>query len=102
MTQKITPEDIKKLATLSRLATSDAEQLEFAKEIDSIINYVQEINNVAQDETHTQSKEAYPHRNIMREDVVKREVVEDGTIMSKLAPDNQDGYIKVKKIINID
>ncbi len=102
MTQKMTPDDIKKLANLSRLATTEEERAKFATEIDSILAYVDQINALAQDAGHVQSKDAYPHRNIMRDDVVKREVVEDGTVMPTLAPAHQDGYVKVKKILSQD
>ncbi len=102
MTQKLTSDDIKKLATLSRLATTEEERAKFATEIDSILAYVETINTAAQGAQHSQSKETYPHRNIMRDDEVKREVVEDGTIMPTLAPDHQDGYVKVKKILSQD
>lgn len=97
---EITPAEIEKLASLSRMKISDAEKASFAKEIGSILNYVNQIKEVVADTTHSTLKESYPHRNVMREDVANREVLENPTDVLASAPASQGGFVKVKKILN--
>jgi aspartyl-tRNA(Asn)/glutamyl-tRNA(Gln) amidotransferase subunit C len=44
----ITEKDIEKLATLSRMRLEDDEKAQFAKEIDSILGYVEQIKEVSE------------------------------------------------------
>jgi aspartyl/glutamyl-tRNA(Asn/Gln) amidotransferase C subunit len=89
--------DIQKLATLSRIEIGEEEQMGLLKELESILVYVDEIQEAV---TEEQKSEAGEHRNIMREDenahdsgLYTKEILEE-------APETQDEYIKVKKILN--
>lgn len=97
----IEKKDIEKLANLSRMKLGEEEKERFAKEIDSILGYVKQIQEVA-DSTNLAQKEAvqYPHRNVLREDVNDRELIDDTSVIVSLAPASHDGYVKVKKILN--
>jgi len=97
---EITPAEIEKLASLSRMKISDTEKATFAKEIGAILNYVNQIKEVVADTAHSTSKESYLHRNVMREDVANREVLENPKDVVDSAPASQDGFVKVKKILN--
>ncbi len=97
---EITPAEIEKLASLSRIKISDAEKASFAKEIGSILNYVNQIKEVVADTQHSTQRESYPHRNVMRKDVANREVLENPADVVASAPNSQDGFVKVKKILN--
>ncbi|MEN9649798.1 MAG: hypothetical protein RL094_765 [Candidatus Parcubacteria bacterium] len=97
----ITQADIKKLASLSRMQLSDEEAERYTKEIDSILAYVEQIKDVTADVDTTKDKtpDQYPHRNMLRDDVAAP-LDTDRDALVKLAPESQDGYIKVKKILN--
>lgn len=97
---EITPAEIEKLASLSRMKLSDDEKASFAKEIGSILNYVNQIKEVVADTSHSTSKDSYPHRNVMRQDVANREVLENPADVVESAPTSQNGFVKVKKILN--
>ncbi len=91
----ITIDEMKNLAMLARIEMSDEEMESMAHDFDSILAYVDQINKVVVDEvsekplqvnsTHTDAN-PYPA----------------GTFSDKLiagAPDAQDGFYKVPKIL---
>ncbi len=106
-----TKEDVEKLASLSRLALTDAEKEGFAKDISGILAYVGQIKEAANSVTgegadvlaHRTDKATYPMRNIMREDVAEKgsgiELNPDSSILIAAAPRHTDEYVQVKKII---
>ena len=96
----IEKKDIEKLASLSRMTLSEQEKDRFAKEIDSILGYVKQIQEVA-DATESAEKvpSQYPHRNAMREDIDNRDIIDDTSVLVNLAPASEKNYVKVKKIL---
>ena len=90
-------EDIKHLATLSRLAITDEEATQFTKEFDEIVGYVHKIKEVVSD-SDTQIIESNEVKNVLREDVVHS--YENPELIINEAPDHQDNFVKVKKILN--
>lgn len=95
----IDKKDIEKLAALSRMKLDEEEKDRFAKEIDSILGYVKQIQEVSGDAVTDKTIAQFPHRNILREDVENRDIVDDTSVLTNLAPGSQDGYVKVKKIL---
>lgn len=93
---KIDESDIIKVAKLARLDLSPEEKDEFSRQLNGIIEYVEKIN-----ELDTSKVEAADHivelNNVFRKDVVKNSI--DRTELEKIAPDFQEGYIVVPKII---
>lgn len=93
---KIQESDILKVAKLARLELSEQEKDEFSRQLNGIIQYVEKIN-----ELDTSSVEASDHivevSNVFRKDVVKSSINRND--LEKIAPDFQDGYIVVPKII---
>lgn len=99
----ITEADIKKLASLSRMKLTAEEEAQFAKEIDSILGYVDQINEVSGASAATAGVKApaeIPHRNMLREDVADADLNPDSSVLVKSAPASEDGFVKVKKILN--
>ena len=94
--------DIEKLAKLSRLELTDSEKETFARELESILKYVDQIREVAIDDKPAEVGDIY---NVLREDVAldgSSVAHESGVFTEKIlaqAPDTQDGFIKVKKIL---
>jgi len=91
----MTHDEIKKLAHLARIEISDAEIEAFAKDFDSILAYVAQINET--DISDVQP--AYLETNIAR---VDEHPYQPGSYVEKLladAPSVQDGFYKVPKIL---
>lgn len=93
---KIDEKDIVKVASLARLELTGAEKDEFSRQLSDIIEYVEKIN-----ELDTASVEAADHivelNNVFRSDTVSKSIEREE--LQKIAPDFQDGYIVVPKII---
>lgn len=91
-------EGIKKLADLARIDITQEDAAELKGDFESILAYVDQINEVATEETG--GEKVLDHRNILRAD---EEVHEKGIHTDNIlnqAPDTKDGYIKVKRILN--
>ncbi|HEC32847.1 MAG TPA: aspartyl/glutamyl-tRNA amidotransferase subunit C [Candidatus Kaiserbacteria bacterium] len=94
--------NIEKLATLSRLYISLEEQKSLKSDIDSILSYIKQIQDISADETLETSPKVGNLYNVMREDT---EPHETGIYTEELlneAPLVKNNYIEVKKIIDQD
>lgn len=88
-------QEMKNLSHLARIEMSDTELASMAHEFEGILEYVAQINNVEIDISNTQHLQA----NVTRDDK-PREVDFDGSTLLSGAPDTQDGFYKVPKILN--
>jgi aspartyl-tRNA(Asn)/glutamyl-tRNA(Gln) amidotransferase subunit C len=98
--------DVQNLAELARIELSEEEKKELLSDMDSILGYVKQIEEV---KTPTLSKgrgadpvgvgfEEYKLHNVWREDKLEeREFSKE--IITEQFPDSQDGFLKVKKIL---
>ncbi len=84
--------EIEKLAKLARITITDEEKSQFGKEIESILKYVGEIQEVAKEGEQTISI-----KNVMREDVP---VNTDPKNLLESAPHTEGDFITVKKILS--
>jgi aspartyl-tRNA(Asn)/glutamyl-tRNA(Gln) amidotransferase subunit C len=90
-------EEIEKLAQLSRLNLTEEEKIKFQKDIDSILNYVDQIQNVNIPNAISQKQNL---KNIFRED---ENPIESGSYTESLVkefPQKEGNYLKVKKILS--
>jgi len=98
----ITQADIQKLASLSRLKLTDEETDQYAKDLNGILKYVDQIQEVTEgaDTTSASIKNPsdIPHRNVMRDDVAGQ-FNGDPQKLVEAAPKHQDGLVEVKKIL---
>jgi aspartyl-tRNA(Asn)/glutamyl-tRNA(Gln) amidotransferase subunit C len=88
--------EIDNLAKLCRIELSDDEKVELLKEMDTILDFVNQIQTVKVDD---EKKEAGTLRNVLRED---KEPHESGQFTESIlseAPGKEGGYFKVKKIL---
>lgn len=83
---------IEKLATLARISITDEEKAQFGKEIESILGYVSELQEVAKGGEQTISI-----KNVLREDVA---VSTDPKNLLESAPHTEGDFIAVKKILS--
>jgi len=87
---------IEHLARLARLSVSDNEKILFANQIDSILNYMDKLN-----ELDTRDIEPTSHvillNNVVREDLPKDSLDRKDALRN--APDKTDKFYRVPKII---
>ncbi len=91
----ISPQDIEKLAALSRMELSDTEKTRFAKDIDSILAYVGQISEASGSVT----PELPQVRNVFRADENPHESGIYSEALLSQAPAREGDYLKVKKIL---
>ena len=98
---KIDDKEIEKLASLARIKLSEEEKKGLKKDIESILSYVSEIQEVSSDVTKGSplSRQRTTLCNVMRED---EEPHESNLYTEKIlseAPNREGNYFKVKKIL---
>ena len=86
------------LANLSRLEFSDEELVGFQKDLDSILAYVEQVKEVGA-EGESKPDVGVVH-NVMRDDVEPHADGEHKKEIVDAFPDEEDGYLKVKKILS--
>ena len=92
--------EVKKLADLARIDMSEKEMEEIAKDFGSILAYVGQVQEVSEGIINNDKKaEDYFMRNVTREDVVENSNEERTDKILANAPDTQDRFIKVRKIM---
>ncbi|MDG5785949.1 Asp-tRNA(Asn)/Glu-tRNA(Gln) amidotransferase subunit GatC [Evansella sp. AB-P1] len=94
--ERISKEQVKHVANLARLEFSEKEIELFAKQLDDIISYAEQLN-----ELDTENVEPTSHvldvKNVLREDEVKPSL--DQKDVMKNAPDHEDGQFKVPSVL---
>jgi aspartyl-tRNA(Asn)/glutamyl-tRNA(Gln) amidotransferase subunit C len=94
---QLTLTEVKRLAALSRLQLTDEEAASFLQELNAILGYVEKLSSV--DTTGVEpTAQVTGLKNVMRPD----EPIDYGSSPEELlknAPAQQDGYIKVKKVL---
>lgn len=94
---------VKKLANLARIDMSDEEMNEIAKDFDSILAYIGQVQEAAAAnpnvEVVNKNIDSYPIYNVMREDVVTNKEGEFTDKILDQAPNTEHGFLKVKQIL---
>lgn len=93
---KLAKEDILKLARLARLRLSEDEITKYQKELESILQYVEQLNDIDLTE-YEPTSQVTGLTNIMRDDVPLNQA--STTDLLKNLPDRQGDYIKVKRML---
>jgi aspartyl-tRNA(Asn)/glutamyl-tRNA(Gln) amidotransferase subunit C len=94
-------DETKKLAELSRIEVSGDELEKIANEIGSILEYVDKIKSADTSDFSAESRaENAGVRNVMVEDENPHEPGKNTEKILKEAPNTENGYVKVKKILN--
>jgi aspartyl-tRNA(Asn)/glutamyl-tRNA(Gln) amidotransferase subunit C len=95
----ISQEEMKKLATLSRIEFTEEELDSMKGDMESIFGYIDQLNEVEVN-TDRSSASATERTNVLREDEITSEAGKYTDRMIDSAPKTMDGYIEVKKILN--
>lgn len=93
---KVTAEDVKYIAQLSRLTVPESEMEKFTEQFNQILNYadiLQQIDTTGIEPT----AHVLPVSNVLREDVVKGSVTHEEALLNAPAVHN-DGF-KVPRVI---
>ena len=94
---KISLDDVKKLSKLARIALTDEQAVQFQKELDAILEYVEQLQAVDTEGVEPTSQ-VTGLVNVTRAD----EVVDYGVdreALLKNAPAQKDGYIQVRRVL---
>ncbi len=94
---KLSLDEIQKVALLARIELTDAELAVASTEISSILDFVDTIQNI--DTAGVQpTSQVTGLTDVWREDLVEKCAIAPKLLLSS-APELQDGYIKVKKVL---
>lgn len=93
---KISTEEVQKVALLSRLAFGPDELEEMKDSMNSILTYMDELNQYDTDEVEPMAH-AVEQYNVMRDDVPHTSFTNEEALMN--APEKENGYFKVPKIM---
>jgi aspartyl-tRNA(Asn)/glutamyl-tRNA(Gln) amidotransferase subunit C len=93
---RISIDQVKHVAHLARLAITEEEAAMFQKQLDAIITYAEQLNEL--DTTNVEpTSHVLSMKNVMREDEPKQGLPIAEVL--KNAPDHKDGYIRVPSIL---
>jgi aspartyl-tRNA(Asn)/glutamyl-tRNA(Gln) amidotransferase subunit C len=92
----ISKKDIENLANLARIRLSDDEKEGLAKDVDSIMAYVDQIKSAPIGEFKPQAGAV---KNVMREDVAVQTSIKDRERILDEVPKREGDFVAVKKIL---
>lgn len=93
---KISTEEVQKVALLSRLAFAPDELEEMKESMNSILTYMDELNQYDTDQVEPMAH-AVEQYNVMRDDVPHTSFTNEEALLN--APEKENGYFKVPKIM---
>ena len=93
----ISREDVLHLAELSRLSISEEEIEPLKKDLDSIVSYISQLNELNTDGVEP-TYQCFDMQNVWREDEIQ-EFEEKREDLLALAPESEDNQIKVPKVL---
>ena len=93
---KISQEEIKNIALLSRLEVKEEHMAHVEKELSDILTYVAELNALELDGVEPMAH-AVLLQNVFREDETKPSLNHDLALSN--APEAEDGYFKVPRVV---
>ncbi|AEV17695.1 Asp-tRNA(Asn)/Glu-tRNA(Gln) amidotransferase subunit GatC [Geobacillus sp. FSL K6-0789] len=93
---RISIDQVKHVADLARLAITDEEAEMFTKQLDAIITFAEQLNEL-DTENVPPTSHVLDMRNVMREDIPEPGLPREEVL--KNAPDQQDGQFRVPAIL---
>lgn len=93
---RISIEQVKHVANLARLAITEEEANDFKTQLDAIITYAEQLNELNTDHIEP-TTHVLKMKNVLREDEPKQGLPIEEVV--KNAPDSKDGHIRVPSII---
>lgn len=99
MADPITPETVRHVARLSRLALADEQIARYAGQLESIRHYVEKITEADVTDVEPMAH-AVPLTNVLRDDVVKPSLLLKQVLQN--APESDGPFFKVPKIFGAE
>ena len=101
---RISEKDVNNLATLARIKMEPSEVAEIAKDLESILQYIDTIKKATTGGAGKQAERGqaasdFAVRNVVREDEARETVGEDRERLLSSAPKREGDFIAVKKIL---
>ena len=93
---KVTENDIKIVASLSRLKIREEESAEVIAQLDKFLTYVENLQSIDTEKIQPTTY-ALPMQNVFRADEVKKSL--DRELALSNAPLKEDGYFKVPRVL---
>ena len=93
---KVSQEDLEMVAVLSRLEVPEQDKEKHLRQLDSFLQYVDNLSKVDTDQVEPLAH-VLPIHNVFREDEVRPSL--DRELALSNAPLKEDGYFKVPKIL---
>ncbi|MGD1851230.1 MAG: Asp-tRNA(Asn)/Glu-tRNA(Gln) amidotransferase subunit GatC [Cyanophyceae cyanobacterium] len=93
----ISLDEVRKVALLSRIALTEDEEERFAAQLNDILDYVEQLNELDVEGVEPTTR-AIDVSNVMREDARSTYETREGVL--KTAPDRDENFFKVPKILN--
>ena len=95
----ITNKDVQNLADLARIEVKEGEIESIRQKMEGILAYVSEVQDLAKEDTEQEMPEMGENRNVLRDDAEPHETGKYTESIIKNAPQKEENYIKVKKIL---
>lgn len=92
---RITIDEVKYVANLARLAITEEEAEKFTNQLDAIIGFAEQLNELDTDHVEPTSH-VLDIKNVMREDIAKPGLPVEEVL--KNAPDHENGQIRVHQL----
>ena len=93
----ISIDEVKKLALLSRISISDEEAKKLAKELSSVLDYVEQLNKIDTQGVQETSQVTGLENVVRRDKEIDYKTTREALLSN--APDQEDGYIKVRRVL---
>ncbi|MBL4952277.1 Asp-tRNA(Asn)/Glu-tRNA(Gln) amidotransferase subunit GatC [Neobacillus sp. OS1-32] len=93
---RISTEQVKHVANLARLAITEQEAEKFTKQLDAIITFAEQLNELDTDNVKP-TYHVLDMKNVLREDIPQLGLPQEEVL--KNAPEHQDGQFKVPSIL---
>lgn len=91
-------EEIKHIADLARLELSESDMEKYGQELSAVLGYIEQLQEIdAKDIEPTAQVTGLT--DVWREDIAGEWAAEDNEIALKNAPEYEDGFIKVKRVL---
>lgn len=87
--------DVENLAELARIELDEEEKKSLLHDMESILGYVKQINEVKIEDVEAE----YQVYNVWREDELEKDRDFSLELILQQFPESQDGFLKVKKIL---
>ncbi len=90
-----TKEDLATISSLARISVTPEEEEKMLHDMQAILGYISEINEVSGDVERVKGT----HYNIVREDTITHDVGSNTDAVLREAPETEDGYVKVAQVL---